>query len=588
MSTSTRPIADAPLRWFAGALAVGWLLPLHVEPVASFYSEWLVGAALILASLFTLRAGARAGVTTDSVWRMPLSSVWMFPLLLVATLQLALGRLPNAETWFYGLLYTLAWFTTSVLAGANARTHGQEATMAPLAWALVIASGLSALIQVVQLIGWDNYLDPFIFPSNLAVPGRPYANIGQPNLVTTLHALAIGAAAWLWLVGRTTGTKSALLVLLSVLGMGIATSRTGLTYLFWFVVAAHLVRLDDPVKRSRIRLFAWIIVPGLLIAFFFLMPPTFAWLHGIELKVRLLNFNSSPRVILNHVSLAALDVKPWLGWGVGGYSEAFFSNLTSTTFIGLYPSHHAHNIFLELAVEFGWPAFVVFMLLALAHMITAIAKLQRSPTVVLVVCVLGILLTHSQFEFPLWYLHFFLAFAWCLACIDPQSITFKRPRQGVPMAQLALIICLALAGKIWIDFWDASNRLQRYFELDGEARAFDHPIGPLNAFASLHHYIDHAWTPLNLPLSAEELAWRRSATARRPFPLPLLKLIVAEQLRGHGEEARRLRRLFDQLYDLRADEARSYMQKACTELNVQAFCALAEPTKGLGQRSPEN
>jgi len=62
---------------------------------------------------------------------------------------------------------------------------------------------------------------------------------------------------------------------------------------------------------------------------------------------------------LVHISLEAIAVRPWTGWGLGSFESLF--SVFQATFIE-HTCDKAHNVYLESAVELGVPAAALFVL----------------------------------------------------------------------------------------------------------------------------------------------------------------------------------------------------------------------------------
>ncbi|HSB48310.1 MAG TPA: hypothetical protein VLD15_02210, partial [Burkholderiales bacterium] len=126
------------------AWTIPFLQPYHRFPLTSFYSEWLA---------FALGLAAAAWLLTREAWRdamVPL--IALAPLVLAALLavQVALDRVPYAEQALTAGLYLLWAALMALLGHALGRKLPLDAIATTLAWFLLAAGVLHALIGLVQ------------------------------------------------------------------------------------------------------------------------------------------------------------------------------------------------------------------------------------------------------------------------------------------------------------------------------------------------------------------------------------------------------------------------------------------------------
>ncbi len=82
---------------------------------------------------------------------------------------------------------------------------------------------------------------------------------------------------------------------------------------------------------------------------------------------KLLEWNTNPRIQIWYSAISFIQKRPILGWGASTFSHLFnFHNEKIKPPLKLYNSQHSHNLFLELAHNFGLPlALILFITLTI-------------------------------------------------------------------------------------------------------------------------------------------------------------------------------------------------------------------------------
>lgn len=572
--------SSASLNWLAVALALAWLQPFRLEPMPTFYSEWLCAVGVLMAALWRLRApelvvAPAAGFGVVAPLRWSAASLWLWVVVLVGCGQWLMNRLPYAENLLHAAVFALAWCATVQQVFVERERRGLVAAWMPLALACVWGSAITTVLQSIQFFGRPDTLDPWVFGLNALPNTRPSGNLAQPNHTASLHGVALAMLGWLYAQGHWGRRRMAGLVLLTALGLALTASRTGLLFLPWLAGMAWLVGLDlDLTKRRALLFWACVVLPAVTLGLTLLLP---VWQSALMLEAPALYLTQAGSLVERTrewaVAWQAALERPWLGYGVGQFSEAFFEQLPHMPF-ALPWARHAHNWVLHWLAEMGLVLGGAILLGMLWHFVHAMRSQARDATRLAAVAVLGVLVIHNLTEYPLWHLYFLLVAAWAVGMLDSVAI----PVQMSPAALRTGVLVFCLAGfglAAWAvqDFWQASQRLQVYFEKDTA------PAYPRSSsggwFASLHDFLDDAGHPLVLPLSAEALEKRRKATARRPYPNALMDLMLAESVAGDQAQAERLAKLYRQLYPDRDAVGQQKLNNLCTQTNHPGLCRLA-------------
>jgi hypothetical protein len=342
-------------------------------------------------------------------------------------------------------------------------------------WVRALAQSLLWVALICAAMGWAQYAGWATTPSEgwdwlHASPQRDaYANLRQRNQFGTL--MALGLACWLSLYSSDwkpkNATQSLQLVLLCV-GAVISCSRAGA--ISWLLLAG-LAAVRHIGSAGKTRPLAWR-APAIAIGLFVLLslilpavPPTAPAdlppapapaLARATTQMEGLDICESRLVLWRNVLELSLQ-RPWTGWGWGELDYAMATqDLTGMRFCGIVA--HAHNLPLQLAVEWGWPVALGLMALAMWWLwrrrpvgpISASALLGWGLFIPLGV--------HSLLEFPLWYGPFQMTLGLALGMLSQDK--GSSPTSPAPRLATALAVALSL-GAVW-GAWDYLRVSQLY------------------------------------------------------------------------------------------------------------------------------
>ena len=429
------------------AVALAWLQPWAPPPAPSvpgLVTAWGMTGLLAL-SLHPWRlSGQTASALSSSLT------------LLVGLLGLSLWAglwVPYADPALIGGLWG------SLLCIFLAYRMGQQtALVLPMAQSLLGVALICAFLGCVQYAG--GALTPGQgFDWLHASPQRDaYANLRQRNQFGTL--MAMGLAAWIYL--QHTARQRMRLVHWLQLGMltvgaVISCSRAGaLSWLLLTLLWAFCLRMARLKGKPSIWL-APAVAAGLFLALSGILPSMATLeadvttppapmpaLSRATAQAEGLDICES-RLVLWRNALELSLQRPWTGWGFGELDYAMATQpLSGTRFCGIVA--HAHNLPLQLIVEWGWPLALGLMGLAGAWLWRRRPRALSAPRVLFGWALLLPLGVHSMLEFPLWYGPFQMALGLALGfASDPGAPT---PDRKSTAGGLALAISLT-AGAAW-------------------------------------------------------------------------------------------------------------------------------------------
>ena len=390
--------------------------------------------------------------------------------------------------------------------------------------------------------------------------GRVYGNLAQPNQFATLLVLGLGGMIYLDQQTRLRGAWPHIAALLLVFALAASESRTGALSITLLVLA--VAGWPGPSRKSL----RWL-APALVM--FWLFYATWqhlsTWLGGSVTRTGVA-LNSATRFELWQQMVAAIALKPWLGYGWLNLGEA--QQAVAHYLGGTVNMNHAHNIFLDLLVWFGLPLGGLMVLACIAWCVQLLRTLLKeglpqARTAFLCLMMLLPIAVHSMLEFPFAYIYFAVVFAFFAGALEA-ALGYTRPlgvngRRVALACTLAVIACAAWMGKEYMrveeDF--RALRMEREFMTRPENR---HTYAPppilLIQFGNL---ISTLRIDIQAPVDAATLEAIRRAAARFPWLLTAQHYYLVLLANDYCEEAARQRLVINSLFGKfgisKADEA---------------------------------
>lgn len=423
---------------------VPFVLTLKMAPSASFWAEWLAAFAAIIFLLFGWRP-AMGGAKHQAAMPVAALSLLAVALLVAAQLLANLPQFEGAARLSIAQALLAAWLCA---AASTWRDRAAE-ILDGFAAGLLAALLLNFVALAIELAGWQIQglalvASPFT--------GRASALVGQPNQLATFAVMAWCAAHYLWWRGSLPAWAHGLASVLVAALLASSASRAGsLVWLLAFVLAVLGLRAqaDGRTGRRLLWLAALVYVgaqlawgPGGLAAYFMAGD-----VNGAVTSI--IRQGREGRPELWRDSLQLIAQRPLFGVGWRNFSAARWSDLSTPM---LEPNMgHAHNLALNLAVEFGivGALFILVPLVwALWHVVKAALRLRVLAHDWFVGALLSVIFVYSMLEFPLWYTYFLLPFVLLLGLAAGPAIVLPVGRLGRPvhitLALLALAICVLI------------------------------------------------------------------------------------------------------------------------------------------------
>jgi hypothetical protein len=450
-----------------------------------------------------------------------------------------------------------------LMAAVGRRAAVDEPLLRWLVVGLIAAAVISAILGVLQYVGWARELSPWV---NQPLKGDAFANLRQRNQFASLTSTGLVAVlGWVAAQSKThnmsRGAWVLAWVLINVLAAGVActVSRTGAVQ--WALVGVLMAAWGWRSAKHDAALgkgLVWLALaaPALVAVWSVLMPwvalqTTGEWGASMILRVtgQAQDYAAcgGRRVLWTNV-LALIAQHPWLGWGWGETDYAhFMTGYSSLRFCDMLDN--AHDFPLHMALEFGVPFALAVMAVVGVWILRRTPWHEQQAWRVMAWCLLLVLGLHSLLEYPLWYGPFQMTLGLAIGLLwtphpAQTGVAAKVERQEGPtlVAALLFIGCLYAA-------WDFNRVGQIYRQAASRDAAYkDNPL----------HHAKQSWLFKNQADFAEvttQTVTADNAAELYPQALRLMhyspearvvqRVIDSGKLLGHDEEAQKLAERLD-------------------------------------------
>ncbi|WAG79966.1 Wzy polymerase domain-containing protein [Metapseudomonas furukawaii] len=503
----------------AGVLMlVAWLVPNHYYPWLSAYNEFaaVVSVLLFFGVVALSEASSEANCT-------------VFFCLVVALIPAF--QYFSGVVWFFGDAFIcisyVFMFGLSVFSGrAAVKIWRIERVFFIFCLIFLIGAVVSVFIALSQWLR----LPVSIWVLELLPGSRPYANLGQPNILATLLALGVVAGFYLFEVKRLGALLGFVLIFLLAFGLVLTRSRTpwvaGVCVLVWW--AFNRREIESEVSSSVVV--GWFIFYWFLV---FLYPYIGRFIFGEGVAVSEYAYNSQ-RVDIWGQMLVSIFKGGLLGYGWGQVGIAQL-DVASNIPVGLRVEY-SHNILIDLLV---WNGPVLGCLIILVSVVWLLrqALLSRSKEDVYVFMMVGVILVHGLLEFPLSYFYILLPLGVLLGGVDKSSFLSL----GIPRFLLFFIFLFSSA--VWCLSWfeyraaEEDNRNMRFLvnKFYGASKVSDTHEPFL--FDNLSDFVRFARLDPARHVSERELEWAGRVAWRFPNASSLYRYAVMLAVSGNVCEA---------------------------------------------------
>jgi O-antigen ligase len=529
-----RPFSPAWLGIWAMGLSITWLLPNHFPPWTTFHSDAWVALLLLPALVAVFLVPSRSIGWRPSAWVV----LALLPLL---WLQFMSGMIPFAgDAWMAGAY--LLGLGLALMTGAHWESLSPGQALDGLALAFGVAGLLSVGLQLIQwldiggswqltdLTAWQLW----VIESS---QGRPYANLGQPNLLATLLLLSVLSAAWGVVRGKIGPFTAVLLIAYLLFGVALTRSRTAWLGVGLLVAASwYWSRLwpnrSLPVLSSVLGLFFAGIAGSLVLGA--------DWsLEGGAPQLDTSRLDAGQRPVVWRLLAEAALAKPWWGYGWNQTQVAYLSLVND------YPAlhstfDHAHNLFLELLLWCGIPIGLLLSGLVVLWCVRCFRRVRTAGDAValLMIVIVGM---HAMLELPLHHAYFLFPVGVVAGVLEQRigvNPVLKTGRTPMLVLGASAALCLGLTVRDYMGAIEQDFRAMRFESARVGIRAPSEApdVVVLTQLRELLRY----WRYLpRSGMSEQDIEWARTVTQRNPVPGTLFKLAQILAINGQASEAER-------------------------------------------------
>lgn len=527
---TTPPNIPLPPLWlslWAPLLALAWLLPNHYFPWTSFHADAWAAAMLTIVAIAV-------------IWRSPTRISWhYFPiaiafLSLLPLIQFSAGILPFSGQAWLGTAYLLGLLIT-LLIGA----HWEKSAPGNAADALFLAIGIAAIVSFgIQLHQWlgtspdDGEIQIWI--ASFA-PGRPSANLGQPNQLATLLIWSILGCGWGFIRKKINHVLTISITTTLLFGLALTQSRIALISMLLITMSVWFWRNLWPSRTAP-----WV-VTGLFFIFlsftFFLQNISNFLQLDVQIRSASLGGGSTQlRLKAYSLFLNAAWNQPWWGYGWYQVTTAQLAVAENNPSLSAFFSH-SHNLFLDFLLWFGIPIGALVSFSGLAWFALCIRRVSTKEQAVLCLFLLAIGM-HAMVEFPLHYGYFLYPAGMVVGILNHSQKNFVAMTTN-RLTVIAILLCTTiLLFSIVRDYLRIDDSF-RAFRLES-ARIGNLPPGaPPDVFIlnDMQAFIKNARTPVEPNINDESLEQLRDLAHSFPSPGNLFNYAKALAYRHKPKDA---------------------------------------------------
>jgi O-antigen ligase len=414
----------------AAAMALSWLIPNQYQPWLSFYRESWMAVVLLTFAVAGLMASRQ-------VLPWPATASVLFAASIIPLMQLLAGQQRFAGTAWTTAAYLFA-AGLAVLAGARWAQFRPGLATDALSAAFLLGALLSVGLQVWQWLRLDPHV---LWLIQMAPRGRPFGNLGQPNLLSLLLVWGLMGLWWFHQTRRVTAAATIVLAASLLFGLVMTQSRWVWPALVVTLVAAWCWRRPMQIGRPQA-----VAIAG-LVAWYAALSATWISLApgGSEAPRSVAaQTDAGPRPQGWAMVLDGLLRHPWAGYGWGQGVRAHHEvALDHAPLHEVYT--YSHNIILDLLVWNGLPLGALLLAAIGLWGLRSVRRVSAAEDALLLLA-LAAFGVHALFEWPHAYAYFLLPAGVMVGVVDMrQAAASTLPTRPRWWGALALVV-----GALWL------------------------------------------------------------------------------------------------------------------------------------------
>ncbi len=486
-----------------------YLLPNYYDPWRTVYHDYLMFTVFLLLFIKILIDHPNLQINQKIIGTFIIS--------LIPLIQNIFGKIYFFGDALIAFIYIFS-FGLAVLIGSNLRRNLELDKIIIFISVVFICAGL--ISSFISLKQWLLLSNGGIWSVDLPPGGRPFANFAQPNNCASFLLLSALATLYIFEKKIISHLPAIGLIILFFFCLALTQSRTA-----WFFVICFLIWWFWKKSLFSTRLSKYLIFYplGILILSIFAIPYLSSLLGVISTSDIITRVTTGyQRIPMWYQMLLAISKEPIWGYGWNQVSVAQLSVYLE------YPTNvwteHSHNILLDLLIWNGVPIgslIIVFFSIWLWQL----SKLTNSVELFIGLAMIGVLIVHGMFEYPLEYAFFLLPMGliWGAISFDLYDERVKFLSKNIGM--VVFVSSALLLTWIFIEYSrvEKDTRLLQ-FELKniGEIHA-KQEVPNIILLTQLRERIRFLRTQPEENMSQEQLDWMRKVTYRYADGINLYK-----------------------------------------------------------------
>ena len=398
--------------------SLSFLWPAHFEPLPLFYQN-----GFIFFSLICLLANLKE-VVIDR-----LTIILIVLLLTMMVLEFVINKnLSDGAIYFLITVFSIIVF---YILGINYRDNLEQ--IRSFVTVFLFTAIMLFVIQICQFYHIDSIFIKYIS----ATSNRYYSNIGQPNILATIYAIAIA-----YLNFKKGHAKFILLTSIFVLGIFLTKSRVG--YLSVFLISVlYIFTLNQFAIRNIIKS----IYPTLLLMVMFFI--NYLNKDSFVSSNRLNGLDNS-RVDIYKDAVNLISDRPILGYGWETANRHIPDNNIVHFKIPLYSYH---NIIFDLLLSYGFIVALIWIFI----FINLLWKNRRKNARVFIVT--SPFLLHCLVEFPYYYWYLLMPFVFLIGVINKSYLS----KEVYTLSKKYLLLIVLLLLLVYKYFYNEYEYISQYY-----------------------------------------------------------------------------------------------------------------------------
>lgn len=527
-----------PLYLLVLLLTLPFLLRIRVQPITSYVLD---NVSFILALSIVLICGIQG-----RIWHKVPKGTWYFLSLAVLWyLQSLYIDLPFVGQSYFAIGVFLGLAALAFAMRGLLLAFGREKIVLFIASGLLIGSILQFGVGLIQLLDLELYFNGLVLGSKVTTI---YGQLGQRNHFGHYLMWGLVSTCYLYTIGKLRLFLSGLIIVMLTIGLALTGSRTVVLYAIIVMIITVLwsLRMRNFASKRllKISIFAVVIlilmqwiVPGVLSQFGLFLD------SGMG---RLASSSSGARRWFEwHKAWLIFKEYPFFGVGWSRYASAAYALDTLPAFInepkesGLFT--HSHNILTELLSEMGLLG-TLLVVVGFSWVIWRYITEKASLESWILLCLMGVSLSHSLLEYPLWYVYFLAPFVVFMSLGTPTEKEISA-RKCWFSGGVILLLATCLFGYC-IHLITVYDELQNTYFLRNVEHGRENRIKKLELLAKneplFRFYTLYTLESIYYPSKSESRRAKevnKLVTDYRPYSYPLLRKAMYQDLAGEKKEA---------------------------------------------------